>query len=291
MYAGETLDVVVDRGGERLEFSIELAAVIDPYLEPAIGVLLELADQDKAIVEFVFPDSPAADILEPGDRVIAVNDEKVDNAADLRKAISRLIVGETCRIEIDRLGDQKKVELTLRQQMARLPAKVPSRSETEQRDFESIEVSVSEGSNQCLAFVPKKSDADEDEERTTKRPLPSLLVWVPPPGPLDAKAAFSKFNSLCKSKDMLVLVPQSIDPQKWLPDEVSVIAKAVERLGERTPFDRDRITIAGKDSGAQMAMLVAFSNRALFRGVAAIESELSTSVPNCLLYTSDAADE
>ena len=29
-----------------------------------------------------------------------------------------------------------------------------------------------------------------------------------------------------------------------------------------------------------MAMLVAFSNRALFRGVAAIESELSTSVPN-----------
>ena len=59
-----------------------------------------------------------------------------------------------------------------------------------------------------------------------------------------------------------------------------MIAKAVERLEQRFPFDKNRIAIAGKGPGGEMAMLTAFSNRKTFKGVAVIDGELPTSVPN-----------
>ena len=270
-----TLDVKVDRDGESLEFSIELAGVIDPYLEPEIGILLALDDQDRPIVDYVFADSPAAEALKVGDRVTAVDETQVAAPTELRQALSLLVVGETCRIGIERKGQPEEVELTTRQQLANMPANTVSRFDTAVRDFESIEIAVSEGANKCVAFVPKNRDDAEVD-----RALPSLLVWVPPPGPLDTKAMFAKFEKLCQAKDMLVLVPQSIDPNNWLPDEASVIAKAVERLEERVAFDRNRIAIAGEGPGGQMALLTAFSNRGLFRGVVAIDCELTADLPN-----------
>ena len=60
----------------------------------------------------------------------------------------------------------------------------------------------------------------------------------------------------------------------------SVIAKAVELLEQKTEFDHNRVAIAGKGPGGEMALLSAFMNRTLFRGVVTIDAELTTRLPN-----------
>ncbi|QEG21746.1 PDZ domain-containing protein [Mariniblastus fucicola] len=279
LYEKETLSVVVERDGKTLEFGIELAGEIDPYVEPEFGVLLRLATE-VPIIETVIPESPAAEAeLKSEDVITKVNDAEIASADEFREAHRQLVVGEPISLEVERAGKSIELSLTPRRQLADILKTVPLRNTGAAREFESIEIAVAEGSNKCLAFVPQSDDADE-EDAESKRPQPPVLVWVPSPGPVDAKAMFRKFENFCSTNDALVLIPQSVDPEKWLPDDASVIAKALDRLAQRASFDPRRVAIAGKGPGGEMALLTAFSNRKLFAGVAMIDAELSTSQPN-----------
>ena len=274
LYENEMLAIKVDRDGESLEFEIELAGEIDPYVEPELGILLSLTEESP-VIDAILLDSPASESeLETGDRFTKVNGTEVSTLDDFRQAISQLVIGEPCQLEVSRDDESVEVNVTPRRQTANLMLKTPGRFEAQQRKFEPIEITVAEGSNKCVAFVPKKVDEE------SQRPKPAVLVWVPSPGKWDQKAMFDKFESFCSSRDAIVLVPESVDPEKWLPDDASVIAKSLERLEQRIPFDRDRVAIAGKSSGGEMAMLTAFSNRKTFKGVAVIDAELPTSLPN-----------
>ena len=276
LYEKETLAVKVERDEKILDFEIELAGEIDPYVEPEFGFLLSLLEQSP-IVGSVFAGSPAKESgLEVGDQITKVNDTEVATTKELRAAISQLVVGEPCRLKVKRDEELVDLEITPRRQQGALILKVDDRDGAKGREFESVKIVVAEGSNECFAFVPKQSDAKDE----SKHANPSVLVWVPSPGPFDEQKMFEKFESLCSSTDTLVLVPQSVDPEKWLPDDASVIAKALEKLEQRVSFDRNRVAIAGKGSGGEMAALTAFSNRKLFKGVAVIDAELSTSLPD-----------
>ena len=274
LYENELLAVKVDRDGELLEFEIELAGEIDPYLEPELGILISQMDEFP-IVEAILSESPAGESeLRTGDRIAKVNEIEVATSDEFRQAISQLVVGEESQFAVNRGGEMVELTITPRRQFANLMLKTPGRHQAEQREFEPIEISVAEGSNKCIAIVPKKTKEKDD------RPKPAVLVWVPSPGPWEQEAMFEKFESFCSSRDAIVLVPESVDPEKWLPDDASVIAKSLERLEQRIPFDRHRVAIAGKGSGGEMAILTAFSNRKSFTGVAIIDAELPTSVPN-----------
>ena len=274
LYEKEILRVKVERDDEALDFEIELAGEIDPYLEPEFGILLSLSEE-LPTVDVILEDSPASESdLQTGDQITKVNESEVATIENVRQATSQLVVGQECRLTVKRGDESIEVKITPRRQLANLMLKTPGRAQAEQREFESIEINVAEGSNKCVAIVPKKVDEESD------RPKPAVLVWVPSPGPWDKKVMFEKFESFCSSRDAIVLVPESVDPEKWLPDDASVIAKAVERLEQRFPFDKNRIAIAGKGPGGEMAMLTAFSNRKTFKGVAVIDGELPTSVPN-----------
>lgn len=274
-YEKEMLAVTVDRDGKMLEFEIELAGEIDPYVEPELGILMSLVTESPT-VEVVLSPSPANESdLEMGDQIKKVNETEVENVDEFRKAVSQLVVGEPCRLAVDRDGESTEVTIAPRRQLANLMVKTPGRHQSQQRSFEAIEISVAEGSNKCVAFVPKASDEEESD-----RPKPAVLVWIPSPGPFDQEAMFKRFESFCSGRDAIVLVPQSVDPEKWLPDDASVIAKALERLEQRVPLDRNRVAIAGKGPGGEMALLTAFSNRNTFQGVAVIDAELTTSLPN-----------
>ena len=275
LYENERLAVVVDRDGKTLEFEIELAGEIDPYVEPEIGILLALTGE-LPVIDAILPQSPAADAeLEPGDQITRVNDTSVANSDELRKALSQLVVGDSCRLFVERNDESVEVTLKTRRQLANTFTKTPGRSPGQQRSFESIEIAVAEGSNKCIAFVPKSEEGKE-----TDRPNPAVLVWVPAPGPVDQKTVFKRFEQFCTDSDTIVLVPQSVDPKQWLPDDASVISKAVERLGQRVKIDSNRVAIAGKGSGGLMALRTAFAHRSTFRGVVTIDSELSTTLPN-----------
>ncbi len=271
MYEKQTLAVQVDRDGKTLDFEIELAGEIDPYVEPEIGVMLSIGEE--ATIDYVLPNSPAEKSeLQPGDVIVALNDEEIDNATKLRDSVSQLVAGQPCNLKIKRDGKEVEVDLVTRRQRAEPITDFKPRHDSA-AEVETIEISVAEGSNACDAFVPRYHKGEEPV-------APSVLVWVPSPGPVDSERMKERFESFCLKWNMIVMVPQSVDPDEWLPDDASVIAKAVERLEQQVKFDSNRIAIAGKGPGGMMAIRTAFVNRKTFRGAITVDSELTTSLPN-----------
>ncbi len=270
LYEKETLKVRVDRDGKLLDFEIELAGEIDPYVEPEIGVLL--ANGDAAKIEFVILGSPAEIAeLSPGDVITKLNDKEIENAAALREAVSQLVAGESCQLELSRDGKTTEVDLETRRQTAEPIADFEPRNQPASKT-ETICITVAEGSNACDAFVPRYDDNVESP--------PSVLVWVPAPGPVDSDRMKARFEEFCLKWNTIVLVPQSVDPDEWLPDDASVIAKAVERLEQQVKFDPNRVAIAGEGPGGLMAIRTAFGNRKTFHGVIVVDAELTTRLPN-----------
>src|SRR5260370_33122225 len=77
-YAGDKVKIVVLRGKERLEKTIELVGKLIPYENPFLGSLPMRAvagatTEPGVTLRFVYPDSPAAKAdLKPGDRITAL---------------------------------------------------------------------------------------------------------------------------------------------------------------------------------------------------------------------------
>lgn len=67
-----------------------------------------------AEVVAVVPGAPADGKLKRGDVIVAVNGTELEVAADLVAAISQLGVGDVVRLEVEREGAQRTVEVTLR---------------------------------------------------------------------------------------------------------------------------------------------------------------------------------
>ncbi len=81
-----------------------------------LGIQPKAADDDSEgiIVEKVIPDSAAAKAgLEPGDRIISVNGEKVLDPTHLRNLIGQHIEGDAIKMEIRREDEAKEIEATL----------------------------------------------------------------------------------------------------------------------------------------------------------------------------------
>ena len=163
LYEDELLNVKVVRAGERIDFSVVLDGEIDPYVEPELGILLQL-NKEKPVVEFVLPDSPARNSgLKIGDQITKVNETEVVSCTRLRKALRQLIVDTSCEVEV--LRDDKRLRFSLkpRRQIAKPLGVSLERSEGKQQACETIEIAVAEASNTCFAFVPKTDDAVEVE--------------------------------------------------------------------------------------------------------------------------------
>ena len=90
-------------------------------LSPDLAEAFGLKNQQGAIVNSVLPDSPASAAgLQAGDIIIAIDDEKVKNAGDVRNHIGLLPVGQKVTFEVLRDGRARTivVEVTPRQDTA-----------------------------------------------------------------------------------------------------------------------------------------------------------------------------
>lgn len=67
---------------------------------------------DGVVVVTTQPGTPAHGVLEPGDLIRAVNDEAIEDEADLRTSISALTDGEEAVLDITRRGESAQVRVT-----------------------------------------------------------------------------------------------------------------------------------------------------------------------------------
>jgi serine protease Do len=270
-YAGDKLKVVVLRGTERVEAEIELAEKIDPYEHPFLGVL-PLRDAAGVVVRYVYPDSAAAKAgVQPGDAITQLDGKPVADAAALREAIAALEIGAKAVIEIDRAGAKQPLEAALGRLPTELPGELPAAraaapaGEAARPPVGVVEIAIPEVANKCLAYVPENYHAEVPH---------GLVVWLHEPDGFDQQKLVERWQAHCAAHSLILLAPQSADPQKWLPTEVEFVQKTIDDVLARYNVDRTRIVVHGYKAGGAMAYLVAFNQRALVRGVAVVDAPI-----------------
>ncbi len=77
---------------------------------PALAQALDLKTDRGALITQVEPGSPAEQAgIQPGDVVVAINDESIDNSADLRNTVGLVRAGESVSITASRDGERRTV--------------------------------------------------------------------------------------------------------------------------------------------------------------------------------------
>lgn len=267
LYEGDKIEVVVKRDDEELSFDIELVGELEPFVAPAIGVLLD-SGKSGAVIEHVAQGSSASDAgLKKGDKIIKYGGLGIGSRSELRNAILKAKIGSEVSVEVERDDGQEVLTVTVAKQTANLFEF--EKMASEERKYSVVRIQVADSKNKCFAVVPEV--ANENQK-------PSLLVWIPKPGKLSKEEIEKVWLDRCKNHYSIVLIPESTDPKRWQPDDVAFVSSAIENLNKQFVFERSKVVVAGHKTGGTMASLIAFQNRSLFKGLAMIDAAASTRI-------------
>lgn len=281
-YAGDTIDLVVERrggqGSEKITLQATLAESLPPWRRPMVGLVPVRAAADEAAagsgveVAWVWPDGPAAEAgVERGDRVVSVSEaggppQAVDSAALLAGAIGGSEAGRTLTVALRRGTTERTVELAA----AVLPDVVPPGAVPLPEPLGRATVERLEAAEVARPPLVVLPDAKAG-------PLGVLVYCGPPPGvaagPDGAKAADAWLEAAARHR-IAVVLPMAADPQRWGRDDIRAVARALDSLRSRRPVDASRIAVAGRGPGGTFAWLVADALGPAVRGAALLDAGL-----------------
>ena len=282
-YAGDSITITVMRGEQKETLTATLTDKIEPFVELAIGIIPEHGtDATTAVVGYVFPDSSAAKSeLSRGDIISAINTQGITTWDDFQASINQLEAGDTIEIVVRNESasnpspaQTKKIELA--PLTAYMPVLDPDAGQAEDdqpmKELLTVPIKVAGSANLCTAFLPDY----EDRKSSTEHPL---FVWVAQPGDLDADKMKDVVKDVVTRYGLVVLVPQSLNPRGWNPEETEFIVKAIGKVKNRIKIDEDRIAIGGEKTAARMSCLAALLNRDIFKGLVMFDSLFPSRTP------------
>jgi S1-C subfamily serine protease len=115
---------LAERVYERLKSSGSIArgyvGVVLQDLNPQLAEQLHVKNTHGAVVTGVRNGSPAAAAgIQPGDVIVGVADQKINDGEDLRTAIARAKIGDSLKVAFFRGGERQEVQVTVAQRPSR----------------------------------------------------------------------------------------------------------------------------------------------------------------------------
>ena len=273
-YAGDTVALVVLRGQQRVEAKIPLVEKLVPYQHPFVGILpmRERGSEKGVVVRFVYPKSPAeAAGIKAGDRIVSLDGKDVADPGTFEEQIAGLEKGVKVKLGVRRGSESLNLDVATAALPTAIPAALPaahaekSVAGVDRPAVGAVEIRLPEESNTCLAYVPESYHPDVPH---------GVVVWLHGPGGYEKDALLARWKDVCAKHDLILIAPASKDKAKWDPTEAPYIRKTIDDVIGKYNVDRSRIVVQGYQGGAALAYLVAFAQRDLIRGVAAVDSPL-----------------
>jgi len=268
-YAGETIALTVKRDEETLEFEFELVAEVPPYERPFLGILPRRDAMDANGVELrhVFADSPAATAnLLRGDIITGIEGESITDAATLRDRVSRIEVGTTVRVAIERNGAPGEVHLDLASMPETIPADLPTSNIPaadpplgEDVKTGRFTTTLPGDTAEFWAYVPASYNPDHKY---------ALLVWLHPAGDTQEAAMMRLWQTQCDRRGIIMVGPKAGNLAGWTPGEAEFVRAVVEHFSSEYTIDPTRVVAHGHGQGGRFAWHVGFKHRDLFTGIA-----------------------
>lgn len=117
---GSKVDLVVRRGRETKTIGVVLAKLDEDKPEKsakvetapgagALGLYVEDAEGGGAVVRRVAPDSPASDVLQPGDVIVEVDKRPIASASDLKSLVRKTPADKSLLLRVKRGGGAQYV--------------------------------------------------------------------------------------------------------------------------------------------------------------------------------------
>ncbi len=273
-YAGDKLHVVALRGKDkqqRLEADVELAEKLIPYETPFLGLLpLRAVPGGGVVVRYVYPQSPAdAAGVQAGDRIGALGDKAVADAAELRAAVANLEPKAKAALKIERAGQALSLELSPGRLPEDIPAELPSAigepppPPAEKPATGLIEIKLPEETSECVAYVPESYQANIPH---------GVLVVLAAPGKVDRAQLVSRWQDVCESRQLILLAPMSAAADKWQPTETDFVRKTLDDVLAHYTVDPTRVAVFGSQAGGAMAFLVGFEHTDRVRAIASSDA-------------------
>ena len=273
-YAGDRVNIAVLRGEQRLEFVVALTDKLEPYENPFLGLLPDRSPAAKpgVTIRYVYPGSPAAEAgIRAQDRLVRLADKPVKEVASAWEILGNYEPKQKIKVAVERGAETKEFEVEL----ASLPATIPENVPAARKPVETaavqrppvgeVNVKLPEETNECFAYVPDNYHPDVAY---------GVVLWLHEPGGVDRAKLIEAWKDFCRANDLILLVPQSADPKRWLPTEIDFIRKTLDEVISKYKIDRTRIVGCGHQTGGAMALLTAFSHRTLIRAVAVTDATL-----------------
>jgi len=279
-YAGQTVRVVVLRGEKRVEHTLELAAKLEPYQRPALGILpmrttgTETADPPEGVtVRYVYPESPAAAAgITPGDVLVSLSGNPLAGRDKLLARISAFRPEDEVELEVRRGPKTLKLKVRLGRPCEDLPpdelppARPGGKPPLGQRPpVGAVELKIPELDNEAWAYVPDEYDPAIPH---------GVVIWLHAAGGYDRQELFARWKPHCDRHDLILLAPKSADPARWRAGEVTLLAKLLDEIASSYTVDGARVVAHGQEGGGGLAYLVAFRHRTLVRAVAAVDAPM-----------------
>jgi serine protease Do len=283
-YAGESVALVVNRGEERRNVTLQLVAELVPYESAFLGVLPArgpIGAQTQGVeVRDVIADSPAqAAGLARRDVITAISDQPVADAATLLDQVSRLPLAQTTALTILRDGQSQTVTITPGPIPETVPADVPTANTPAWTPPEGTAAprtgrfndTLPGGDQEFWAYVPEHYNPDYGY---------ALVVWLHPAGDTMEASLMRQWQSHCDRRGIILAGPKAADISGWTPGETDFVRGVVEQIQRQYHIDRQRIIVHGHGASGQFAFDVGFKHRDLFRGLAVGSAPLRTPPPD-----------
>ncbi len=282
-YAGETIDGVIERQGERMSFRTELAAEIEPFrvaslgIEPAAVLDPAAAGIAGVVVERTEELGPAAAIgIAAGDRIVEIGGAAIASVDELATALAPFAPGENVEIgwlaAIDGpTGTIRRASATLAPLSATLPP--PPFETTEVIDpataCELRELRLEQFPELCDVVVPTRFVPDGSF---------ALVIVVGAPGKVDAEKLRERWGVAAVRDGLVVVAPHSTDERRWQRTDVERITTQIGQAIIDYQIDPRRVAIVGEGPGAALAALIATDASRAVRGLVLIGSGLPPGV-------------
>lgn len=278
---GETIEMTVSRGDEKITERLTLVGELQPYEVAFLGVLPE-RNADSAAAEqgigirYVYSDSPAAQSgIQKGDRLLKLNGETIEDVDNLRDELSRLRPETAVQLEVLRGSKTDTLTATLGLPPQNVPAEIPvvvtpNVEKVEEPKTGRFTGKVDGYEDEYWAFVPDSYSPAQSY---------SLLVWLHPSNTTMEATMYREWKTICEQRGIILLAPKTSTRTGWTPNHAEYVRDVVADFREKYNVADSRTAVHGLGNGGEFAASVAFRFPELFRGIALASAPLKNAPP------------
>lgn len=278
---GETIEMTVSRGDEKITKRLTLVGELQPYEVAFLGVLPERNADSPATtqgigVRYVYSESPAAQSgIQKGDRLLKLNGDTIEDVGNLRDELSRLRPETAVQLEVLRGSKTDTLTATLGLPPQNVPAEIPvvvtpNVEKVEESKTGRFTGKVDGYENEYWAFVPESYSPAQSY---------SLLVWLHPSNTTMEATMYREWKTICEQRGIILLAPKTSTRTGWTPNHAEYVRDVVADFREKYNVAASRTAVHGLGNGGEFAASVAFRFPELFRGIALASAALKTRPP------------